>query len=315
MMIYNNITEITGATPLINLTRIIPPGGARVLLKLEYFNPLSSIKDRVARSMIESAEKKGILTPESKIMEATCGNMGISLAFIAAAKGYPLTLVMPDSVSQDRQNLLKMLGAKIILTPGQQGMSGSVRQVHDLQKCDSKIWVPQQFENPANPQIHETTTGPEIWEQANGEIDLFLAGIGTGGTFSGITKYLRSKKPAITAIALEPATCSVLSGGRLGPHGIPGIGSGFIPKNLDMNLISSVETVTTEEAYYWARRIAREEGLLVGISTGANLAVAARLAARRENIGKTIVTVAFSSGERYLSTQLYAENSDFDNDD
>lgn len=298
-----------------NLTRIIPSGGARVLLKLEYFNPLSSIKDRVARAMIQSAKKRGILTPEMKIVEATCGCMGISLAYTAAALGYRLALVMPDTVSPERQKFLKMLGAEIILTPGQAGMNGAVRRVHELEKTESDIWVPQQFDNPANSSIHETTTGPEIWEQTGGRIDMFLCGIGTGGTFTGVSRFLRARNPSIYTIAIEPTTCSVLSGGKPGPHGIPGIGPGFISKILDLNLISSIETITTEEAYYWARRIAREEGLLVGISTGANLAVAARMAARRENVGKTIVTIAFSSGERYLSTPLYAENSDFDSDD
>ncbi|MBR5627121.1 MAG: cysteine synthase A [Thermoguttaceae bacterium] len=308
--VYDSIIQTTGNTPLVNLGRIISEGGCRVFLKLEFFNPLSSIKDRVARAMIEAAQNSGILKETTHIVEPTSGNTGIGLAFMSAAMGLHLTLIMPDSMSIERRQLLSALGANLVLTPAKLGMTGSIRYAQEMAEEDPNVWIPQQFENPANPAIHEATTGPEIWRDTRGKVDIFLTGIGTGGTFTGITRYLRSKNPSLQAFAIEPADSSVLSGGKPGPHGLMGIGAGFIPKNLDTSLISGVETVTTEEAYYWARRLAREEGILVGISTGANLAVASRIAARRENKGKVIVTMAPSCGERYLSTPLFTENFD-----
>lgn len=308
--IFDNILDTSFDTPLVNLSKVAPEGGAKILLKLEYFNPLSSVKDRVASAMIEAAEQNGWIHPETRIVESTTGSMGISLAFVAAVKGLRLTLVMPESVCKERQNILKAFGIELILTPANLGMLGAIRKVQEIRAKDPNVWIPQQFDNPANPGIHEATTGPEIWRASGGKIDIFLTGVGTGGTFTGVSRYLRRKNPGIRTIAIEPVDCPVLSGGKPGSHGIQGIGPGFIPKNLDPSLLSGIESATTEEAYYWARRLAKEEGLLVGISTGANLAVASRLAARRENIGKTIVSIAPSCGERYLSTGLYAKNED-----
>ena len=313
--VYNSIEETMYNTPLVHLRKLSPEGGARILLKLEFFNPLSSIKDRVAKAMLDAAAKDGILTPNTHIVEPTSGNTGIGLAFLAAARSLKLTLIMPDSMSQERRLLLSALGASLLLTPAAQGMAGSVKLAREMAEADPNVWVPQQFENPANPAIHEATTGPEIWRDTEGNVDIFLAGIGTGGTFTGVTRYLKRKNRYLQAFAIEPADSPVLSGGRPGPHGLMGIGAGFIPKNFDRSLASAVETVTTEEAYYWARRSAAEEGILVGISTGANLAVAARLAARRENKDKTIVTIAASCGERYLSTPLFTTNIDMKMED
>ncbi len=308
--LYKSIVDTIGNTPLVDLRKIAPEGGSRILLKLEFFNPLSSIKDRVARAMVAAAQRDGILNESTHIVEPTSGNTGVGLAFIAASRGLRLTLIMPESMSIERRQLVSALGAELILTPAGQGMSGAVRKAKELQAEDPNVWIPQQFENPANPAIHEKTTGPEIWSDTNGEIDIFLTGIGTGGTFTGVTRYLRKKNKRLQAFAVEPADSPVITGGKPGPHGLMGIGAGFIPKNLDTSLISAVETVTTEEAYYWARRLAREEGILVGITTGANLAVASRLAARKENKGKTIVTIAPDCGERYLSTPLFAAEED-----
>lgn len=308
--IYKSIVDTVGNTPLVDLRRIAPEGGSRILLKLEFFNPLSSVKDRVAKAMVEAAQRDGKLHASTHIVEPTSGNTGVGLAFIAASLGLKLTLIMPESMSVERRQLVSALGAELILTPSSQGMSGAVRKAKELEQEDSNVWIPQQFENPANPAIHEKTTGPEIWSDASGEVDIFLTGIGTGGTFTGVTRYLRRKNKRLLAFAVEPADSPVISGGKAGPHGLQGIGAGFIPGNLDTTLISATETVTTEEAYYWAHRIAKEEGILVGISTGANLAVASRLAARRENKGKTIVTIAPSCGERYLSTPLFAKHED-----
>jgi cysteine synthase A len=285
---FADIVETTFNTPLVKLNRIVPAGGATVLLKLEFFNPLSSVKDRIGRAMIETAEKSGTLNPDTQIIEPTSGNTGISLAFVAAAKGYHLTLTMPESMSLERRALLAILGANLVLTP-----------------ATPNSWIPQQFDNPANPEIHEQTTGPEIWEDTDGRVDVLVAGVGTGGTITGSTRYLRSKKRDLLAIAVEPADSPVISGGKPGPHKIQGIGAGFIPKNLDTSLLSGVETVANEEAFTWARRLVKEEGILGGISTGANVAAAIRLAGRPENRGKVIVTIAPSCGERYLSTALF----------
>ncbi len=305
--IYADIVQTTFDTPLVKLKQIIPPGHAAVLLKLEFFNPFSSVKDRIGRAMIEAAEKSGILTRKIKIIEPTSGNTGIALAFVAAAKGYDLTLTMPESMSYERRGMLQALGARLVLTPAKDGMKGAIARAQELVASTPNSWMPQQFENPANPEIHEKTTGKEIWEDTDGRVDAIIAGVGTGGTITGVTRYIRSKNPQFRAIAVEPADSPVISGGKPGPHKIQGIGAGFVPKNLDVSLLSGVETVTNEEAFTWARRLAREEGILGGISTGANVAVAVRLAARAEFHGKVIVTVAASFGERYLSTPLYQE--------
>ncbi|MEN6451864.1 MAG: cysteine synthase A [Thermoguttaceae bacterium] len=302
---YANILETTYDTPLVKLNRLIPDGQATVLLKLEFFNPYSSVKDRIGRAMIEEAEAAGVLGPETQIIEPTSGNTGIALAFVAATKGYHLTLTMPESMSLERRGMLRALGGNVVLTPAKDGMKGAILKAQELAASTAHSWMPQQFNNPANPAVHERTTGKEIWDDTDGRVDLFAAGVGTGGTITGVTRYLRSKNPHVRAVAIEPADSPVISGGKPGPHKIQGLGAGFIPRNLDTSLLSGVETVTNEDAFLWARRLAREEGILAGISTGANVAVAARLAAKRENRGKVIVTVAASFGERYLSTPLY----------
>jgi cysteine synthase A len=292
---------------MVRLGRIVPPGAATVLLKLEFFNPCSSVKDRIGRAMIEAAERDGILTAESEIIEPTSGNTGIALAFVAAARGYRLTLTMPESMSLERRTLLRGLGANLVLTPAKDGMKGAIATAEELAAATPHSWIPQQFDNPANPEVHERTTGPEIWEDSGGRVDILVAGVGTGGTITGAARYLRSKNRNVRAIAVEPADSAVISGGKPGPHKIQGIGAGFIPKNLDTSLLAGVETVTNEEAFTWARRLAHEEGILVGISSGGNVAAAVRLAARAENRGKVIVTFAPSFGERYLSTTLFDE--------
>jgi cysteine synthase len=308
--IYPDIVHTTFNTPLVRLQRLVPPGHAAVLVKLEFFNPYSSVKDRIGRAMIEAAEKQGILTPETRIIEPTSGNTGIALAFVATTKGYDLTLTMPESMSIERRGMLRALGAKLVLTPAKDGMKGAIAKAEELVAGTPNSWMPQQFDNPANPDVHERTTGKEIWEDTGGRVDAIVAGVGTGGTITGVTRYLRAKNPRFAAIAVEPVDSPVISGGKPGPHKIQGIGAGFIPKNLDTALLSGVETVTNEEAFAWARRLAREEGILAGISTGANVAAAARVAARPENRGKVIVTIAPSFGERYLSTPLYQEPQD-----
>jgi len=303
---YPNITSTIGHTPLVRLNRVIPPNHATVFLKLEFFNPLSSVKDRIGRAMIETAERDGIISPGvSHIIEPTSGNTGIALAFVAAARGYRLTLTMPESMSHERRALLRALGANLELTPAPMGMRGAIQRARQLLETTPNAWMPQQFSNPANPKIHEETTGPEIWADTQGKVDIIVAGVGTGGTITGTTRYLRTRNPDIAAVAVEPAESPVISGGEPGPHRIQGIGAGFIPANLDVSLIDDVERVSADEAYYWARRLAQEEGLLVGISTGANVAAAARIAAEVENRHRTIVTFACSSGERYLTTPLF----------
>lgn len=304
--VFDHITSTVGRTPLLRLHRVIPEGHATVLLKLEFFNPLSSVKDRVGCAMVAAAERDGLLTPETEIVEPTSGNTGIALAFVAASQGRHLTLVMPDTMSHERRQLLAALGAHLVLTPGGLGMRGAIDRATEIVATRPHAWMPQQFENPANPHVHEETTGPEIWEDTGGSLDLLVAAVGTGGTFTGVMRYLRRKSPAIAGIVVEPAASPVISGGLPGPHPIQGIGAGFVPANLDTSLVSGIEQVTGDEAFTWARRLAREEGVLVGISTGANVAAAARLAARPEHRGKTIVTFAPSCGERYLSTPLFA---------
>ena len=305
-LIFPHILSVVGNTPLVALKRIIPARYARVLVKCEFLNPLASVKDRIGRAMIEQAERIGELHPESHIIEPTSGNTGIALAFVAAAKGYRLTLTMPDSMSQERRALILGLGADYVLTPSVDGIRGAMARAEELADSTPGSWMPRQFENPANPKIHEQATGPEIWADTQGRVDIVVAGVGTGGTITGVTRYLRRHNSRICkAIAVEPEESAVLSGGQPGRHRIQGIGAGFIPKNLDVSLLNGVEIVKTEEAFSWARRLAREEGILGGISSGANVAVAARIAARPENAGKTIVTFACSAGERYLSTPLY----------
>jgi cysteine synthase A len=302
---FADIVQTTYNTPLVKLNRIVPPGYGTVLLKLEFFNPLSSVKDRIGRAMIEAAEKSGILKKETQIIEPTSGNTGIALAFVAAARGYSLTLTMPESMSLERRALLRMLGASLVLTPAKDGMKGAIAKANELAAATPKSWVPQQFDNPANPEVHERTTGKEIWDDSQGRVDMMVTGVGTGGTITGVTRYIRTHKPAFRAIAVEPVDSPVISGGKPGPHKIQGIGAGFIPKNLDTSLLSGVETVSNDEAFTWARRLAKEEGILGGISTGANVAAAVRVAGKPENRGKVIVTVAASFGERYLSTALF----------
>jgi cysteine synthase A len=305
---YNDIVQTTFDTPLVKLQHVIPPDHAAVYVKLEFFNPLSSVKDRIGRAMIEAGEHACVLHKETHIIEPTSGNTGIALAFVAAARGYHLTLVMPESMSLERRALLQALGANLVLTPPSEGMRGAVARAVDLAAGIPGSWIPQQFENPSNHAIHETATGPEIWADTQGKVDLFVAGVGTGGTITGVTRFLRRRKAEVQAIAVEPADSPVISGGKPGPHKIQGIGAGFVPKNLDVSLLDGVETVTNDDAFCWARRLAREEGILAGISSGANVAVAARLAALPENRGKVIVTVAASCGERYLSTPLFQTN-------
>lgn len=302
---YAGILDTVGKTPLIELKKVIPPGGARVLLKCEYFNPLSSVKDRIGLQMIREAERAGVLYPGCRIIEPTSGNTGIALAFVAAAGGYPLTLTMPDSMSHERRAMLRALGAEFVLTPAIDGMAGAIRQANQLFSDTRHAWMPMQFENPANPAAHEQYTGPEIAAAADGEVNVVVAGVGTGGTITGVTRYLRTINPNLVAIAVEPSESPTISTGRSGRHGIQGIGAGFVPQNLDLSLVSGVETVESEIAFAWARRLALEEGVLAGMSTGANVAVAARLALRDEFRGQTIVTFGCSSGERYLSTSLY----------
>ena len=313
---YASIADCVGQTRLVRLNRVVPQGGAEVLLKLEFDNPLASVKDRIGRAMIDAAESHGLIRPRgtrgpsdpgTHIIEPTSGNTGIALAFIAAVRGYRLTLTMPETMSLERRALLKHLGADLDLTPGDKGMRGAIARAQELLSTTPGAWMPQQFDNPANPAIHESTTGPEIWADTAGRIDAIVSGVGTGGTITGVTRFIRPRNPAFKAIAVEPAASPVISGGQPGLHKIQGIGAGFIPKNLDTTLLSGVELVTNEEAFEWARRLAKEEGILGGISTGANIAAAARVAARPEFKGKRIVTIACSFGERYLSTLLFQQ--------
>jgi len=303
--IYRDITETIGDTPLVHLNRMADGLEAAVLAKLESFNPLGSAKDRIGASMIEAAEQAGLIDEDTIILEPTSGNTGVALAFVCAAKGYPLVLTMPDTMSVERRRLLQALGAELILTPGEEGMPGAVKRAEDLASSDSRYLIPQQFENPANPEIHRRTTAEEIWRDTKGEVDIVVAGVGTGGTITGVAGVLKERKPQVQAIAVEPAGSPILSGGEAGPHKIQGIGAGFQPEVLEMELVDEVIQVKDEDAAAAARRLAREEGILAGISSGAATVAALEVAARPENAGRLIVVVLPDTGERYLSTGLF----------
>jgi len=317
--IYNNIVETVGHTPLVKLNNVTAGLHATILLKCEFFNPLSSVKDRIGMAMIEDAEKRGVLTKNTTIIEPTSGNTGIALAFVAAAKGYKIILTMPETMSLERRTLLAMLGAKLVLTPGSEGMKGAIAKAEQLAKETPNAWIPQQFDNPANVEIHRKTTAEEIWADTDGKVDILVAGVGTGGTITGCVEVIKARKPSFIAIAVDPKDSPVISqtlaGQPLkpGPHKIQGLGAGFIPKNLHLKdasghpQISESILVSNDDAFAMARRLAKEEGILCGISSGANVTAAIEVAKRPENKGKLIVTIAPSTGERYLSTALAAE--------
>jgi cysteine synthase A len=294
-----------GNTPLVELRRIGTKGGARILVKLEFFNPLSSVKDRVGLAMVADAEERELLGPGTLMIEPTSGNTGIALAMVAAARGYRLILTLPDNASEERIKLLRHMGADVELTPANRGMMGAVQRARAIQQENEGSIILQQFENPSNPRVHETTTGPEIWADTNGEVDVFIAGVGTGGTITGVTRFLKAQKPSVKSIAVEPHSSAVLSGKPPAPHPIQGIGAGFIPSNLDRSLLDEVVPVRADHAFKMARRLALEEGILAGISSGANVHAALEYAKKPENEGKTIVTIICSCGERYLSTPLF----------
>ena len=317
--IYNNIVETIGHTPLVKLNKVTQGLDATIALKCEYFNPLGSVKDRIGMAMIEAAERDGVLTKETIIVEPTSGNTGIALAFVAAAKGYKLILTMPETMSLERRTLLAMLGAKLVLTPGAEGMKGVISRAEEIVKNTPNAWIPQQFNNPANPEIHKKTTAEEIWNDTDGGVDIFVSAVGTGGTITGVTEVIKARKPSFQAIAVEPADSPVINQTlkgepiKPGPHKIQGTGAGFVPNNLHLKdsagnpqIVECVK-VSNDDAFAMARRLAKEEGILVGISTGANVHAAIEIAKRPENKGKLIVTVACSTGERYLSTALAAE--------
>ncbi len=310
MPLYNNIVETVGRTPLVKLNKVTEGLDATVAIKCEFFNPLGSVKDRIGMAMIEDAERRGFITPETTIIEPTSGNTGIALAFVAAAKGYKLILTMPETMSLERRTLLAMLGAKLVLTPGPKGMKGAIGKAEELLEATPNAWMPQQFQNEANPEIHRKTTAEEIWADTDGQVDIFIAAVGTGGTVTGCAEVIKPRKPSFQAIAVEPEDSPVISqtiaGEELtpGPHKIQGTGAGFVPGNLHLQSIDECIKVSNDDAFEMARRVAREEGILGGISTGANVHAALQVASRPENRGKLIVTVACSTGERYLSTPL-----------
>ncbi|NOZ73362.1 MAG: cysteine synthase A [Chloroflexi bacterium] len=304
--VAENITQLIGNTPLVRINRLATYATASIVAKLEFFNPGGSVKDRIGLSMIEAAEEAGLLGPDTIILEPTSGNTGIALAFVAAAKGYRCTLVMPDTMSKERRILLRAYGAELILTPGSEGMIGAINKAQEMADQDPRYFIPQQFQNPANPEIHRRTTAMEIWRDTAGQVDIVVAGVGTGGTITGVGEVLKEKKPSVQMIAVEPKDSPVLSGGKPGPHKIQGIGAGFIPSVLNTEIIDEVFTVSNEDAFATARRAATLEGLLVGISSGAALYAAVEVARRPENAGKLIVVIIPSNGERYLSTPLFA---------
>jgi cysteine synthase A len=312
-ILYNNIVETVGRTPLVRLNRVTRGTEATIAIKCEFFNPLGSVKDRIGMSMIEAAEKEGIIKPDTVIVEPTSGNTGIALAFVCAAKGYKLILTMPETMSLERRTLLAMLGAQLVLTPGSEGMKGAIARAEELLKTTPRSWMPQQFNNPANPAIHQQTTAEEIWADTDGKVDILVSAVGTGGTITGVAEVIKKRKPEFKAIAVEPKDSPViqqtLTGQPLkpGPHKIQGTGAGFVPNNLHLQIVDEVVLVSNEDAFIMARRLAKEEGILAGISSGANVHAALEIARRPENKGKLIVTVACSTGERYLSTALADE--------
>ncbi len=304
---FNSILETIGRTPIVKMPRLTQGLKADIWFKLEFFNPLSSVKDRIAQNMIDHAEKRGELKAGMRVIEPTSGNTGVGLAFVCAAKGYPVTLVMPETMSQERRTLLLLLGADLVLTPAALGMKGAIAKAIELQSRTEGSYMPKQFENGDNPEIHFETTGPEIWADTDGKVDAVISGVGTGGTFSGVGRFLKQKKASIQMIAVEPVESPVISGGKPGPHKIQGIGAGFVPKNFDRALLDSIETVSSDEALSMAKRVIREEGVPLGISSGAAVTAALRVGSRPEYAGKTIVVILASGTERYLSTLLGEE--------
>jgi len=310
MSIAEDVTQLVGNTPLVRLRKVTEGAVADVVAKLESFNPAASVKDRLGVALIDAAEAAGLITPETIILEPTSGNTGIALAQVAAARGYRLVLTMPETMSVERRKLLLAYGAELILTPGPDGMPGAIAKAEELAKSDQRYFVPQQFENPANPAIHRKTTAEEVWRDTDGKVDIFVAGVGTGGTITGVAQVIKERKPDTKFIAVEPAASPVLSGGQKGPHPIQGIGAGFVPPVLDLDLIDEIITVGNDDAINLARRLAREEGLLAGISSGAAVVAALQVARRPENAGKLIVVVLPDFGERYLSTPLFADSTE-----
>ncbi|MCH2115745.1 MAG: cysteine synthase A [Pirellulales bacterium] len=302
--VYLNAAECVGETPMIRINRLVPEGHATVFAKCEFFQPLNSVKDRIGAAMIAAGERDGKINADTHIVEPTSGNTGIALAFVCAAKGYRLTLTMPESMSVERRALLRAMGADLVLTPASGGMKAAIEKAGEMSQQDN-AWMPQQFENSANPAIHEATTGPEIWADSGQNIDAIVAGVGTGGTITGAGRFLKKQNSDFRAIAVEPVDSPVIGGGDPGPHKIQGIGAGFIPGNLDTSIVDEVVTVSNEEAFLWARKLAKEEGIMAGISSGANMCAAAKVAAKPEYVGKRIVTIMCSLGERYLSTPLF----------
>jgi len=310
MKIANSVTDLIGNTPLVRLNRINKGTNAEILAKLEFYNPAHSVKDRIGLSMINAAEKAGLIKPDTIVLEATSGNTGIALAMVCAARGYACTLIMPDTMSKERRMLLRAYGATLILTPGSEGMGGAIRKAESMAAEDKRYFIPGQFDNPANPEIHRRTTGEEIWNDTDGKVDILVAGVGTGGTITGAGEVLKKRKPSIKVVAVEPSGSPILSGGTKGPHTIQGIGAGFIPNVLNTKVYDEIVQVNDEDAMETARKMAREEGLLVGISSGAATWASLQLASRKENKGKMIVTIIPSFGERYLSTALYKDLAD-----
>ena len=309
MKVYNKITDIIGNTPLLKLSNYIEDNKleADIFAKLEYFNPAGSVKDRIAKAMIDEAEAKGIIKSGAVIIEPTSGNTGIGLASVAASRGYKIILTMPETMSVERRNLLKAYGAELVLTDGAKGMKGAIEKANELAEQTQNSFIPSQFKNPANPEIHVRTTGPEIWEDTDGKVDIFVAGVGTGGTLSGVGKYLKGKNPNVKVVAVEPAGSPVLSKGTPGPHKIQGIGAGFVPDTLDTKIYDEIITVENDDAFATGRTLAKNEGVLVGISSGAAVWAATELAKRPENKGKVIVALLPDTGERYLSTPMFAD--------